>query len=493
MAVILTQNPGTHNFAYGANAVTLSGIPGNAQKYVLQIRAMDGVTILASLRQSRNQNNVVQFDIQNVLQSYVGVPPDTIDNLGIGMGIFKTSQTEIYEYVLRVGSEANGVLTLEPTEYGSFQVIAGAKEYWQVNAQPLIDDSLYRLRPRVESEGGAGGDCYTLSDEGNPMSNVRRSYTKNGNPYAWPSSDNSWDTVKKVWVEECRDGDRLTKSFWNQMALDQGAPTSANYIGGFQLVFFNNNTQIDDVVIPNITTNGGGPNQGINPGQPETGSGESLIITMGIGPGNLNNFGYNDGVSFNIFTIPANWTHYYVTPVATQTDACGSGVDYGVWGEPLMNPVLIIRKSKDNCSDFDPIRFSWVNEYGFMDYYSFDKKNVKTVKTKRNTYLKESNDYSSSAFYIGRGDRGVTTYSMKSEEEYEANTGYMTDEEANTLQYLFRSADVRVQSARFNTQEYLPVVITDTKWMEKTNRVDRLFQYTVKFKLAHNIKTQRGN
>jgi hypothetical protein len=128
-----------------------------------------------------------------------------------------------------------------------------------------------------------------------------------------------------------------------------------------------------------------------------------------------------------------------------------------------------------------------------MDYYSFDKKNVKTVKTKRNTYLKEANDYSSGSFFVGRGYRGETTYSQKSEETYEANTGYMTDDEAQLLQYLFRSADVRVQSNRFGTEEYIPVVVTDTKWMEKTNRVDRLFQYTVKFKLAHNIKTQRGN
>ena len=69
----------------------------------------------------------------------------------------------------------------------------------------------------------------------------------------------------------------------------------------------------------------------------------------------------------------------------------------------------------------------------------------------------------------------------------------MTDAEAEYLQYLFRSADVRVQSNRFGTQEYIPVVITDASWKEKTNRVDKLFQYTVKFKIAHNIKTQRGN
>jgi len=277
------------------------------------------------------------------------------------------------------------------------------------------------------------------------------------------------------------------------MALDQGAPSVTNHIGGFQILVFNGNTQIDDVVIPNITGNGGGPNQSYNPGQPETGSGDSLIITMGIGPANLNSFGYfNEEGESSLFTLPANWTHYYITPVATQAEQCGSGVQQGAFGEPIINPVLVIRK-EDNCTDFDPIRFSWVNEYGYMDYYSFDKKNVKTVSTKRNTYLKESNDYNSSSFYIARGDRGVTTYSMKSEEQYEANTGYMTDAEAEFLQYLYRSADVRVQSNRFGTQDYIPVVITDTRWSEKTNRTSQLFQYTVKFKIAHNIKTQRGN
>ena len=490
MAVILTQNPGIHNFAYGANAVTLSGIPGSAQKFVLQIRDMDGVTILASLRQSRNQSNVAQFDIQNVLQSYVGTPKTTIDRLGINESILSRTTDENYEYILRVGSESNGVLTLEPTEYGSFQVLAGTKEYWQVNAAPsIIDYSEYRLRPTVEAEG-AGFPCYTLGATGNPLSNVRRSYTKTGNPYKWPNDNNAWDTVEKVWVEEARSDERLTKSWWNQMEMEAGAPSPANHIGAFEVLVYNNNVQVSSAIIPNTLTNGGGPNQ--EQGELVTGSGDSLVITMGIGPANLDDFNYIDGLSAESFQMPTNWTHYYITPVGQQLGLCSSGVDQGTWGEPLHNPTLVIRK-EENCTDFDPIRFSWVNEYGFMDYYSFDKKNVKSVNTKRNTYLKESNDYSSNTFYIGRGDRGVTTYSQKSEELYEANTGYMTDLEAEYLQFLFRSADVRVQSSRFKSQEYIPVVITDTTWKQKTNRTDQLFQYTVKFKLAHNIKTQRGN
>ena len=487
MAILLTQNPNPHNFAYGVNAVTLSGI-NTGNKYVLEVRASDGTTVLATLRQSKNVLNVAQFDIQNVLQSYIGTPQTGIDSLGVTGDVLATSTNEVYEYQLWYGSESNGSLVDPLIESGPYQVVAGTKEYYQILGADIIDSDIYRLRPIVEAEGG-GFPCYTLTDIGNALSNVRRSYTKTGNPYAYPSTDNSWDTVTKVWVEEARPDERLTKSWWNQNTMDQGAPAPANHIGAFQIVVYNGDTQIQDEFIPNITTNGGGPNQSID--DTTTGSGESLIITMGIGPMNIKDFQYNTGLAADQFILQQDWTHYYITPVASQAGQCASGVNPGELGEPTHNPTLVIRK-EEVCNDFDPIRFSWVNEYGFMDYYSFDKKNVKSVNTKRNTYLKEPNDYNSATFSVGIGSRGITTYSQKSEETYEANTGYMTDAEAETLQYLFRSPDVRVQSNRFNTEEYLPVVVTDAKWMEKTNRVDRLFQYTVRFKLAHNIKTQRG-
>ena len=127
MAITRTQFPGYWNFAYGNNIVTLSGITGASQKYVLQVRAEDGTTVLATLRQSPNANNVAQFDIQNILQSYVGVPKTTIDNLGIGTQIIETADTEVFEYKLKIGSESNGVITFETSTTGPLQVIAGKK------------------------------------------------------------------------------------------------------------------------------------------------------------------------------------------------------------------------------------------------------------------------------------------------------------------------------------------------------------------------------
>ena len=242
MAIVLTQNPNPHNFGYGVNAVTLSGITGNANKYVLEVRASDGTTVLATLRQSKNVLNVAQFDIQNVLQSYIGTPATNIDQLGVTGDILATSTDEVYVYQLWYGSESNGSLVAPLEQSGPYQVVAGTKEYYQILGADIIDSDIYRLRPIVEAEGGAF-PCYTLTDVGNALSNVRRSYTKTGNPYAYPDTDNSWDTVTKVWVEECRVDERLTKSWWNQNTMDQGAPAPANHIGAFQIAVFNNNTQ----------------------------------------------------------------------------------------------------------------------------------------------------------------------------------------------------------------------------------------------------------
>ena len=142
MAILLTQNPNPHNFAYGVNAVTLSGITGGANKYVLEVRASDGTTVLATLRQSKNVLNVAQFDIQNVLQSYIGTPQTGIDKLGVTGDILATSTNEVYVYELWFGSESNGALVEPLLQSGPYQVVAGSKEYYQILGGDVIDSDI---------------------------------------------------------------------------------------------------------------------------------------------------------------------------------------------------------------------------------------------------------------------------------------------------------------------------------------------------------------
>jgi hypothetical protein len=69
----------------------------------------------------------------------------------------------------------------------------------------------------------------------------------------------------------------------------------------------------------------------------------------------------------------------------------------------------------------------------------------------------------------------------------------MKDEEAQLLKHLYQSAEVKVRfSEGPYANQWVPVIITNTSYTEKTYRRDRLFQYTVNFKLASNIKSMRG-
>ena len=147
------------------------------------------------------------------------------------------------------------------------------------------------------------------------------------------------------------------------------------------------------------------------------------------------------------------------------------------------------------CNDFPEYQFSWLNKYGFRDYYSFNKRKDRKVSIKRNEYLREAADYNAANYDVNIYDRGTTVYSQMLPEEFSAFTDYISDEDALYLEGLFISADVKV---RFNDRpgqekyQWVPVSLISNSYDEKTYRKNKLFQYDIKFKLAHNIKSQRG-
>lgn len=131
-----------------------------------------------------------------------------------------------------------------------------------------------------------------------------------------------------------------------------------------------------------------------------------------------------------------------------------------------------------------------MNSYGFRDYFQFQKRNERSVNITRNDFLKENNDYSTLAFNVTPGSRGYTTYSQKLEQVWTAQTRFVEDYEAQFLENLFISPDVRVRFGD-DTQWY-PVTLLSTQYVERNYRKDKLFQYDIEFKMANNKLSQRG-
>ena len=480
MAITITQNPAQpFDMAYGANPITLNGITPNEDKYALRIYIVGQADPIADIRQTPNKIAMAVFDIQNILQALVGPAKNNIDGLSVTGNPMQIADGELIQYQIATNTETGGVAVEADwvTDPEVYTCIAGSKQYWEVPFNAV------KYQPECQS---AVVDGCTILDP----------FAKK--PQGLALSDNTWRideqaTGDDFYAENFRspdgidmhnvyDSDQLTKSFFNKVSRTGSAPPifQAQGIEAFIVLEFNAaGSLMSETQVNNIQANGGGPN--ITPGQGLITNGNFQVVTIGCGPANMPGFNLLPGT-----------TRYYIQPMVLSPTggACG--------GSGLMVPSGWVtqgfnRLGPGDCNDYSHIQFAWLNSLGFRDQFTFTKKNQKVVNTKRNEFLKEAADYNDSSYNVDVQSRGFTTYSQTIKETWTATTDYINDKEAELLESMFKSAQV---NARFSSGEYayqwLPVRLTSNSYIQKTNRKDQLFQYTVTFTLASNIKSQRG-
>jgi hypothetical protein len=418
------------------------------------------------------------FNIQNILQNIVMPSQNNIDALHyVSSGTapqntrLRIADGELAQYQLKIGYEVGGAVTVD-TVAATYTTLGGTQPYWQES---------FNTNDYIPYVYGGSGSCTVIDTAANALSDNQWTITEaeTNDTFGFLYSSPGGIDVHNVY-----EGDQCTKSFWNAIRnpssfqLDQ----RVQGIEGFWLVQYNANGNVEGspTWFANTQSNGGGPN--VTAGQGTTPTSNYLITTIATGPAN-----------FPQGTIHSDTTHYYVLPVVWSDLACdplAPTVEYmlaAAWKAQRYNIL------PTPCIDYPHIQFSWMNSLGMRDQFTFSKKNEKSVNAKRNDFLKEAADYNSNTYNITPQDRGFTTYSQTLKETYSANTDYINDQEAELLEHLFTSPDVMV---RFSTgsmaNQWLPVNMVSSKYVEKTYQKNKLFQYDVKFKLAHNIKSQRG-
>jgi len=473
--VTITQTP-TQPFdqAYGPNPVTLDGMPVDpgtgvfiSNKYVLQIWRLG--ELIADIRQSPNRAGDAIFDIQNVLQNYVKPSKNSIEETGwIGDNI-ATSANESTPYQLKSGYEdpVTGLFVEQGSLETVFLDFGGTKDYYEVT-YPVIT-----YIPSLITGVQAG--CTDVLKQAKPFTDLTSyrlgSEITDGKP-AW-LTDNM-----RVYDHYVSADDMTTLSYYN-IPSGTGPSTAAN-IEAFQFWQYDSAGALLSVdVLYNTQSDGGGPNtapgDGIVPVYPYK------AVTVGSGPKNFQDF-------------TSSTSHYYVSTSAWTDSALCASTSAGLT-DKSMHYVHRFNIVEPNCNDFPEYQFSWLNSYGFRDYYSFKKRKDRSVNIQRNEYLREAADYNSNGYDVNIYDRGTTVFSQQLQEEFTAFTDYISDADALYLEKLFTSADVKV---RFNDapgslkEQWVPISLISANWTEKTYRKDKLFQYEIRFKRAHNLKSQRG-
>jgi len=128
------------------------------------------------------------------------------------------------------------------------------------------------------------------------------------------------------------------------------------------------------------------------------------------------------------------------------------------------------------------VRFAFINQFGFWDYYNVYNQVKKNTRVDRNDYTRPFIRYEDTVASYNSSDRGKKHYYTEYEDTYSVETNYIDEGVADWLQELFDSPEVFVQEG----SEFIPIHIVNTDiTLNMTNNRNKLFQYEIQYRYAN--------
>jgi hypothetical protein len=208
-----------------------------------------------------------------------------------------------------------------------------------------------------------------------------------------------------------------------------------------------------------------------------TGLGVSASITMNdyeveglpVFPANLN---ARVGFAAKPSSFP-NW-RYYRVQILSAASATVS-LDYIFWNECVYG----------NCEcNWPNVRLAWVGARGGYEYFNFKKKSEYTTEVDRKIYKRPLFNNSPSIFYAN--DRGLNQRTNLAQRILTVTSDYITQEEFIYLRGLIVSNQVHLID---DNGSYVAVNIDDTSYVEKRTYDGKLYNLTLKVRMANEYWT----
>ena len=150
---------------------------------------------------------------------------------------------------------------------------------------------------------------------------------------------------------------------------------------------------------------------------------------------------------------------------------------------------------EDDCKGFETIRLMWLNTLGTWDYFNFTKLSTQTYSSNRATY-KQNYGHETTHVADGWGSNthlgGTQVFNNTITQTIEANTDFITEEEATFLKGCFTSPLVQWQTLNSRgSYRFVPVVVKEKDYIVRTNANDKLIQYVIELEVGHDYRVQR--
>jgi hypothetical protein len=169
----------------------------------------------------------------------------------------------------------------------------------------------------------------------------------------------------------------------------------------------------------------------------------------------------------------ANW-RYYRVQILSAASATVS-LDYIFWNECVYG----------NCEcNWPNVRLAWVGARGGYEYFNFKKKSEYTTEVDRKLYKRPLFNNSPSIFYAN--DRGLNQRTNLAQRILTVTSDYITQDEFIYLRGLIVSNQVHLIN---DDGTYIAVNIDDTSYVEKTSYDGKLYNVTLKVRMANEYWT----
>jgi len=206
---------------------------------------------------------------------------------------------------------------------------------------------------------------------------------------------------------------------------------------------------------------------------------KNQLIHFGCYPANLRNW------STNFDTLLANGTLDYYTVVAENS--AGNTI----------TEILRVNLLCPTLKGYEPIRLTWLNQWGVWDYYTFTMKSTKSISTKGSTYQQLAGTWNESIYQPNGYRGGKKAFRVNATEKISMNTDFVNEAESEWFEELINSPEVYILEG-FQTDpsfsslnNYVtPARLTTSNLTKKTVANDKLIQYTFEVEKSKTLRTQ---
>ena len=150
-----------------------------------------------------------------------------------------------------------------------------------------------------------------------------------------------------------------------------------------------------------------------------------------------------------------------------------------------------------NQKGYEPIRLTWLNQWGTWDYYTFNMKSSKSISTKGSTYQQLGGTWNETRYRPNSYKGGKKSFRVNATEKVIMNTDFVNESESEWFEELINSPEIYILNG-FKTDSVgsalttyvIPVRLNTSSYTRKTVANDKLMQYTFEVEKSKTLRTQ---